>query len=272
MAMTTPAVVHHPFVVHLGNVVTTGYGIAIVLAFVIAWVVIAHHNRYRGENVDFAAEIVLAASIGGLLGAKLSYAAVVGGPLIAAAGHTFWGGLLGGTCAYWVWTRLRGVTFARFLDPIGVSIAAGYAVGRTGCWAVGDDYGRAWNGPLAVRFPEGLPPSTAANMLREYGEPLPVGASPDTVLTVHPTQLYETALGFAMFFVLWRLRDHHHAAGWLFGAYCLIAGLERFAIDFIRVSAEHLAIGLSAAQVIALALVGAGAVIMVLRRTRGQAN
>ena len=58
--------------------------------------------------------------------------------------------------------------------------------------------------------------------------------APNTVLRVHPTQLYETALGFVMFLILWRLRDHKHAEGWLFGLYCVLAGLERFVIEFFR--------------------------------------
>ena len=93
------------------------------------------------------------------------------------------------------------------------ALAAAYAVGRTGCWAVGDDYGRPWDGPLAVMFPEGAPASTAGNMNRIFGTPIPEGVSPDTVLAVHPTQLYETALGFLMFLVLWRFRAHRHAEG-----------------------------------------------------------
>ena len=47
-----------------------------------------------------------------------------------------------------------------------LAIAAGYAVGRTGCWAVGDDYRRPSSGPLAVSFPEGAPPSTVLEMQR----------------------------------------------------------------------------------------------------------
>ena len=55
------------------------------------------------------------------------------------------------------------------LELGGPSIAAAYAVGRTGCWGVGDDYGRPWDGPLAVQFPEGAPPSTAGIMQQEFG-------------------------------------------------------------------------------------------------------
>jgi len=57
----------------------------------------------------------------------------------------------------------------RAADPTGLGMAAGYAVGRTGCWAVGDDYGRPWKSPPAVAFPDGMPPSTAWNLYRHFG-------------------------------------------------------------------------------------------------------
>ena len=94
-----------------------------------------------------------------------------------------------------------------------------------------------------MAFPEGAPPSTAGNMAREFGIPLPPGVEPDTVLSVHPTQLYETALGFVMFAHLWRLRDHKHAEGWLFGVYAVLAGLERFIIEFFRAKDDRLFFG-----------------------------
>ena len=89
------------------------------------------------------------------------------------------------------------------------------------------------------------------------------------MLTVHPTQLYETALGFVMFLILWRLRGHKHAEGWLFGLYCVLAGLERFLIEFLRAKDDRFFGGLTAAQVIALAVVAAGVIIMQRRSAVG---
>ena len=132
-----------------------------------------------------------------------------------------------------------------------MAIAAAYAVGRTGCWAVGDDYGRPWNSVFAVSFPQGAPPSTALNMQRLFGVPIPAGALPNTVLSVYPTQLFEVALGFVMFLMLWRLRDHKHAEGWLFGVYMVLAGAERFMIEFFRAKDDRMIAGMTVAQLIA---------------------
>ena len=150
-------------------------------------------------------------------------------------------------------------------DVGGIACAAAYSVGRTGCWAVGDDYGRPWTGFLAVAFPDGAPPSTAGIMAHEFGAVVPAGVSPNAVLSVYPTQLYEVVLGFIMFLVLWRMRDHRHAEGWLFGAYMVLAGLERFAIEFLRAKDDRLLLGLTYAQGIALVFAAAGVVVMMLR-------
>ena len=91
-----------------------------------------------------------------------------------------------------------------------------------------------------------------------FGVPFPAGAQPGTVLSVYPTQLYEVTLAMLMFLVLWRLRDHDHAEGWLFGAYMVLAGIERFLIEFLRAKDDRLVMGLTLAQVIAVLFVLGG--------------
>jgi phosphatidylglycerol---prolipoprotein diacylglyceryl transferase len=81
--------------------------------------------------------------------------------------------------------------------------------------------------------------------------------------------LYEVALALVMFGVLWRLRDHRHAEGWLFGLYCVLAGAERFVVEFWRAKDDRLFGPLTTAQLIAVGFVILGAVWMRLRRDVG---
>jgi phosphatidylglycerol:prolipoprotein diacylglycerol transferase len=70
-----------------------------------------------------------------------------------------------------------------------------------------------------------------------------------------------------MFLILWRLRDHKHAEGWLFGFYCVLAGIERFIIEFVRAKDDRLLPGgLTVAQVIAILFALGGAYWMYSRR------
>lgn len=261
--------VHHPLAYNVGPISFTGFGLAVLLAFVIAQIIAQTELQRRGYDPAPIGDLVFAAVIGGLLGAKLYYVFLMGDitTLWSRGGFVFWGGLLGGIAAVMWVIRLKKLSIMRISDVAGISIAAAYAVGRTGCWAVGDDYGRPWNSPFAVQFPDGAPPSTAGNMHALFGVPIPQGVDPQTVLSVYPTQLMEVAAGFVMFLILWRLRDHEHAEGWLFGVYMVLAGIERFAIEFLRAKDDRFFGVFTTAQLIALAFVVGGLIWMNARKT-----
>jgi phosphatidylglycerol---prolipoprotein diacylglyceryl transferase len=131
---------------------------------------------------------------------------------------------------------------------------------------VGDDYGRPWNGPLAVAFPDGAPPSTVHYMQEVFNMTFPPGTDPTTVVSVYPTQLFEVAMGMIMFAIVWRLRDHKHARGWLFGVYCMLAGIERFIVEFFRAKDDRFFGGITMAQLIGVGFFLAGVAIVAARR------
>jgi len=257
-------IIHHPFAIGLGPLQITGFGLAILMCFVIGQAVAQSELTRRGHDAEPIGDMIFAAVFGGLLGAKLYYVAVLRhwDAVFDRGGFVYWGGFIGGTIAVLAVVLKKRFGVRRIFDVGGLAVAAAYGVGRTGCWAVGDDYGRPWKGFLAVAFPQGAPPSTAGVMAREFGIPLPPGAGPTTLLSVYPTQLFEVALGLVMFAILWRLRDHAHAEGWLFGPYCVLAGLERFFIEFFRAKDDRLVAGLTYAQLIAIAFVLIGVVWM----------
>ncbi len=265
--MTNP-IVHHPLVLHLGPLSLTGFGIAVVAAFGVAQYVSEAELGRRGHDTRPIADMILAAVIGGLLGAKLYYVVILKNydALFTRGGFVFWGGLVGGILAVMAVIRWKKIPMMRIFDVGGPAVAAAYAVGRTGCWAVGDDYGRPFTGLGSVVFPHGQPPSTVASMMADFHTKFPPGTDPSKLVSVYPTELYEITLATIMFFILWRLRDHKHAEGWLFGVYCVLAGLERFVIEFFRSKDDRFLGGLTYAQGIALAFVVMGFVWMYLRR------
>lgn len=267
-------IIHHPFQIALGPLTLTGFGLAVLMAFVISQIVCQRELERRGHETESQAvpDLVFASVLGMLVGGKLYYILVITHDwhdLLTRAGFVFWGGLMGGVLFCWLYITSKKYSFARFADVAGVAIMAGYSVGRTGCWAVGDDYGRPWISRFAVAFPEGSPPSTAGIMNQVFGTPIPIGASTSTVLTVYPTQILETVLALIMFLILWRMRDHKHAEGWLFGAYCVFAGIERFIVEFFRAKDDRFFGPLTAAQVIGLSITVVGFVVMAMRNRTG---
>jgi phosphatidylglycerol:prolipoprotein diacylglycerol transferase len=103
-------------------------------------------------------------------------------------------------------------------------------LGRTGCFLVGDDYGKPTDLAWGIAFPEGSPP---------------------TQVPVHPTQLYEIGMTLPIFLLLWFQRDRGYPDGFLFFEFMVLAGIERFVVEFWRLNAK-IALGLTAAQWIAI--------------------
>ena len=276
MTLAATPIIHHPFNFSLGPLNLTGFGIAVLMAFLIAQVVSERELANRGHDIEAAAvsDVLFAALVGTMIGAKLWYVAIVShniSDLWSRGGFVFWGGFLGSVLLCFLTIRVKKLSFVRFADVAGIAIAAGYSIGRTGCWAVGDDYGKPYTGFLSVMFPNGAPPSTVAEMAQTFHIKFPPGTDPNSVLAVYPTQLIEVLLGFVMFMILWRIRDHKHAEGWLFGAWCVLAGVERFIVEFFRAKDDRLSwtMGLSLAQVVALGVMVVGVAVMKWRSETG---
>ncbi len=254
----------YPFVLHVGRFTLTGYGIMMMLGFLVAGWIYAHELRRRGLDPAIAWDTVVLAVLGGLAGSKIYYAIATGhiSALFSRAGLVWYGGLIGGAAAVWVYMWLRKLPVPVLLDAVSPSLAVGYLLGRVGCFLVNDDYGLPSRLPWAMAFPKGAPPSTAANLREQFHAVIPAGTPPDQVMTVHPTQLYEIVLTFAVFWLLWRWREHRHAAGWLFGAYLVLSSIERIIAEIFRAKDDRILGAFTVAQLLSLGLIAVGAVIL----------
>src|SRR5213596_3406968 len=257
----------YPFAIHLGPLELTGYGLMMMVAFLMAGWAIQLDLRARGLDEDYAADIIIAGVIGGLIGAKLWYVFLTRDwdMLFRRGGFVWYGGFLGATAGILLNGWRRRVP-ARFTAEIGAApLALGYALGRVGCFLVNDDYGIPSTLPWAMKFPEGLPATTVENLQRMHVA-FPPGANAADVVAVHPTQIYETALMMLAFWWLWRLRDHRHGVGWRAGVYLVLAGVERFLVEFVRAKDDRLLGPFTLAQATSVLLVLTG--FYITRRLR----
>jgi phosphatidylglycerol:prolipoprotein diacylglycerol transferase len=254
----------HPFIIHIGPLEVTGYGIMLMVAFLMGGWLIARQLREAGLKDDYAADMVAAAVIGGIIGAKLWYVALTGDPdsLFSRGGLVWYGGFIGGALAVILNSLRLGVPLRWTMQVGGPALAAAYALGRVGCFLVNDDYGRPTDLPWGVKFPEGLPPSTAGNLKNLFGVPVPEGLDPATVLAVHPTQLYEVAAMLAAFAVLWSLRKNGRPVGWLFGLYLVFAGVERFLVEILRAKDDRFLGPFTLAQLTSVIIVVIGLALL----------
>jgi phosphatidylglycerol:prolipoprotein diacylglycerol transferase len=240
--------------IHIGPLTLQTFGLMFALAFLGAGALIAKRLKEIGKPVDWAYEMGFAALIGGVVGSRVyfvvqNYDSVKDdllGNLLSGSGLVWYGGAIGGALAVGLWAWYRGFLGLAVLDLAAPALALGYAIGRVGCQLSGDgDYGKAWDGPWAMAYPDGTVPTDE---------------------TVHPTPVYETlAMGFGAW-MLWQLRDRFRA-GVLFAIYLLYAGAERFLVEFLRRN-EEAALGLTTAQWESLGMLLIGTVWVAVVRGR----
>ena len=232
------------------------FGLTFALGFLACGAVVARRLRELDEPIDWAYEIVFAALIGGVLGARGYYLLQnynqvknnLAGSIFSGSGLVWYGGAIGGAIGVTLWMRWRGVLELRMFDMCATALALGYGIGRIGCQVSGDgDYGIRSSLPWAMGYPHGTLPT-------------PPG------VRVQPTPIYETVSMCLLAWVLWRLRDRVRP-GVIFALYLLLSGLERFLVEFIRRNAEVFA-GLTAPQLesVALIVIGSAWLFAIVRR------
>ena len=223
-----------------GYTVST-FGLMLATAFLVGSWITGKRMAEEGLDPELATTILIYVMLGGIFGSKLYYAVDVsirdGRPFaelfFARDGITWYGGLIMATIVGAIGCRIHGIDIKTFADCTAIAGAVGQAIGRMGCFLVGDDYGRPTDVAWGVAFERGAPP---------------------TFEPVHPTQLYEIAwLLPVAAFLFWRRKK----SPFLFGEYIELNGLGRIFIENWRVNPK-VALGLTEPQWIGAGLITIG--------------
>ena len=244
--------------------VINSYGFMLMVAFYSCYYFLNKDLKRLGYNPSLAGDIVFAAAVGGIIGSRIyflleNFEQFLNDPIgmiFSGGGLVFLGGLLGGFLAVTYVIKKNNLRWGIFADLVAPLLILGYAIGRVGCLLVGDDYGLPTDLAWGIEFPNGIPPSTYRIFQTQYPWVDLSGFTPG-VLKVHPTQIYETLIGLGIFYYLYQKRTSVKVAGSLFFTYLVMAGAERFMIEFLRINQKYL-FGLSGAQVISLIMISIG--------------
>ena len=242
----------YPTIVDFGPVGIHSYGLMLATAFITSVFVMQHEFKRRGFVSDVASTIVVAAAVGGIVGAKI-YAALLDGritfaELFSTTGLVWYGGFIGGCLGVIIVVLYSpNPTLATF-DIVGPTVLLGYGIGRIGCLLAGDgDYGPPSDLPWAMAFPNGTVPTDER---------------------VHPTPIYETLISVTFFGILWSQRlKWETVSGTLFGASLILLGVERFIAEFWRITPRVLG-WMTAAQLFSIVAFIVGIVIVFWARSR----
>lgn len=229
----------------IGSVTLSTYAALYAVAAAVALALFRRELGRTGRPPHAWWVLGLAALAAGAVGTKLWYFAEVwreidlGDPraYLDPYGSGWYGGFLLGGAGVAVAARALGLPVLASLDAAAPGVAAGQVLGRVGCFLGGCCHGRPSDLPWAVGFRGGVYPAS---------------------VPVHPTQLYEALVYAAVLAALWRRRGRDGASGVQFGTYLLLASAGRFLVELVRVN-PRVVLGLSAQQLVALALAAAGA-------------
>ena len=168
------------------------------------------------------------------------------------------------------------ISIPRLADVFAPALILAYGIGRLGCHFSGDgDWGiisNMSNKPFlfpdwfwGYNFPHNVIETGVKieDCIGKYCHELPY--------LVYPTSLYEASFGIIAFLFLWYLRKHISIPGILFCIYLILNGLERFLIEFIRVTEKYNIVGLelTQAQVIAILLIIIGSIGIFYLKKKG---
>jgi phosphatidylglycerol:prolipoprotein diacylglycerol transferase len=252
----------HPILIQLGPLTIRWYGVMIAIACLVGMWVGGREAQRKGIGKEKIQDFSLYAIIGAVIGARLYYVLFSDGVqldnlfsffAIWHGGLAIHGALLGGFLVGLAYTRIQKISFWKFADTIAPSIILGQAIGRIGCFFNGDAHGYPTNLPWGLIY---SPDSPAGHMFP--GKPL------------HPTQLYEMALNFMIFGLLWKIRKHIKVDGHLFLLYVVLYSVIRIFVEHFRADRLTYFGNLSAAQSIGIVGIILGfSLMLALKRKKG---
>jgi len=220
----------HPILFKIGSLNLPTYGFLLAMAILAAVYTVMRLGRREGLDPNRLLDLTTWIVLVGMLGAKVlmvvsdwSYYQQYPGEIFAVStllsGGVFYGGFVAAVFFAAWYVHIYHLPYGKVFDVYAPAIAVGQSIGRLGCFAAGDDYGKPTTSRLGVVF-------TNPSSHNISGVPLGI--------PLHPAQLYESFATFTIFgILLWRYRKKSYD-GQIFWLYVTLYAVARFALEFLR--------------------------------------
>ena len=251
----------HPVLLQAGSLKIYAYGVFVAVGFLAAiWVSgreVARQGIDREKFLDMGFWVVLSA----IVGARLFHVVVYWRNYAADpveilklwnGGLVFYGGFLAAVAACLAYLRRNRIPFLPVADASAIGIPLGLAFGRIGCTMAGCCFGKPCDLPWAVTFSD---PASLA--------PLHV--------PLHPTQIYESMAGFAIFGILYATRDRFRTPGVRFWTMLILYGAARSFLEIFRDDPSGFLGPLSESQVVSAVLIVYAVASLLVARAKAKA-
>ena len=267
-----PVLFHIPFL----QLPIYSYGVMLGLSLIVGWYIVLGLCERDGMDREKMGTLYVWTAVSSVAGSRLLYVLtnldrfdnifdifkVWQGGLVA------YGGFLGGFLFGIVYCRLHGIKLLAWADCVVPSLGTGLAITRIGCLMYGCDFGKpAEHLKWAIQFPKDSP--AWAEQLRQGL----IGPTATASLPVHPTQLYEVAIGLTLFGLTMLVRRFRTFSGQMFIAFTMGYGVLRTLVETLRADEQRGEIGpLSTSQFIGSATFLAALILFFVLRARAKAN
>ena len=254
----------YPQLFHVGQFFLPTYVFLVSIGVLIGLWISVRNSERMGADGDKAWNLGILMVLCGIAGSKLLYiindwgyysthAREIFSVATLQAGGVFSGGLLAAFVAAAWYVRRHSMPALGTCDAFAPGLALGHAIGRIGCFAAGCCYGKETHHFWGVVFRNPLAHEIT-------GTPLNV--------PLEPTQLFESAVELANFFLLMWMLKHRKFEGQVFGAFMFIYGVARFFLEYLRDDPGRGSVfggAMTGTQLISIGLVIAGGFIWWLR-------
>jgi len=236
------------------------HGLMIAVGFMVGAWLLGKLGPRRGVSVEHINTMVLWALVGAIIGSRLFYVIAhvseFSSPIewfeVWKGGISLLGGIAGAILINVPRMRRYGYRFFQVMDPAVICIALGIGIGRLGDLIIGDHLGKPTSWFLAWTYHGGnlAPPFVCANGLCEaqlqgghvetitragarlldvHGHVIATGVG------VHQTAMYDMALAWILFALLWTMNKRPRREGVLTLTFGLYYGLCRLLEDSLRI-------------------------------------
>jgi len=230
----------------IGSFNVQAWGLMVSIGFLVGLLIVTLEAKKRKMNLDVLYALALSLFVGGVLGARIGWILTE-----APSGLSFmdylniwnggmisFGGLIGGLASMGAYAWHKKIKLMNYLDVFAVGLPIGMAIGRVGCYLIGDHLGKG---------------TVMSWAILHYGQ------------LTHPVILYEIIWLIGTFFLIMHLKNKGLQGGSLFMTFLASYSIGRIVIDFARVDPTYF--GLTVAQYVSIGLLISIAGI-IIRRNR----
>ncbi|HEY4184948.1 MAG TPA: prolipoprotein diacylglyceryl transferase [Polyangia bacterium] len=250
------------------------YGVMLGTSMIVGWFLSMRFAKQDGIRPEDAGAIYMWTAVWAIVGARVLYvltnlSTFAADPVeiikVNNGGLVAYGGMIGGFLCSIFQCRKRKIPLLQWADVGAPSVVLGTGITRVGCLLFGCDFGARSDLPWAIQFPKGSPAWHRHVDL--------YGLAPDALKSfpVHPTQVYETLVGLALFGLLMLLRRYRRFSGEVFVGWVLGYGIMRPLIEILRDDDQRGNVGpLSTSQFIGIVscLLAGALLVQLIRRYR----